>query len=122
MPESRPYWLQEAYLSVGSRGVRKGPGRTLECHGGRRTAGQWVVGPWQYQSEARTGGEGYWVGTTPPTLPPLYTRPAVPVLPRTTVIPSTCTLTGVLSVTKEILGVDNARVTGRYRSVTARPL
>ena len=84
--ESRLIGSGRAILSARSHGVRRGSAGALECHGGRRPAGQIVVGPWQYQCTpgCRLGGYRrvlYRVlplpptrycttpGTTPPTAP-----------------------------------------------------
>ena len=78
--ESRPIWLQRAYLSAGSPGVRKGQTWPWSARVGADSRYMALVGPWQYQCTGiRTGGYYPLPGyppyrTTPGTTPPHRTH------------------------------------------------
>ena len=78
MMESRLFGPGRAYLSARSRGVRRGQTWPWSAPVDADTWVWLLVGP---GNTNQTGGEGYWVGTTPPPpshVPTWYTPPRYP--------------------------------------------
>ena len=111
-PESRPYWVQEGHIECEELGVRRGPGRALECPADAETHAWQLVGPWQYQCSWIWPWIWSWIWSWswvvplpryPPGIPPSRYPPTAPPSLRT----QPCS-TAVLGRPKEILGVEYA--------------